>query len=132
MFELLAQESQGGNPLIALLPLVLIGGVFYFLLIRPQQRRAKAQQALVRSVEVGDEIVTTAGVFGTIEEIDDVNDVITLEIAPATSIRMVRAGIARVVSESDATIDDLDDESLEDDDAAADVPDGQDGPSRQT
>jgi len=126
MFELLAQESQTSNPLIGLLPLLLIGGVFYFLLIRPQQRRAKAQQALVGSVEVGDEIVTTAGVFGTIREIDDVLDVITVEIAPGTNVRMMRAGVGRVVVDEDAVGDD------EPEELDADVPDGQDGPFRQT
>ena len=118
MFELLAQDSQGGSSLIAFLPLLLMGGIFYFLLIRPQQRRAKAQQALLRSVEVGDEIVTTAGVFGTVIEIDDVDDVVTVEIAPGTRVRMVRAAIGRVVSD--------------DDEVEADVPDGQDGPFQQT
>ena len=69
MFQILAQDSGGGSSLVAFLPLLAMGVIFYFLLIRPQQRRAKAQQALLRSVEVGDEIVTTAGVFGTVIEI---------------------------------------------------------------
>jgi preprotein translocase subunit YajC len=123
MFELLAQDSQGGSSLIAFLPLLLMGGIFYFLLIRPQQRRAKAQQALLRSVEVGDEIVTTAGVFGTVTDIDEVDDVVTVEIAPGTRIRMVRAGIGRVVSDDDEALDD---------EIEADAPDGQDGPFQQT
>jgi preprotein translocase subunit YajC len=101
MFSILAQEQQGGNPLVAFLPLILIGGVFYFLLIRPQQRRAKAQQALVRSAEVGDEIVTTSGIFGTILDIDEDDDVLIVEIAPGTRIRMVRAGIGRRITEDD-------------------------------
>ncbi|HEX7248147.1 MAG TPA: preprotein translocase subunit YajC [Actinomycetota bacterium] len=127
MFELLAQDSQGGSSLVAFLPLLLMGGVFYFLLIRPQQRRARAQQALLRSVGVGDEIVTTAGVFGTIVAIDDETDVVTLEIAPGTQIRMVRAGVGRIVGDEP---DDL--EAFEDDERSTDVPDGQDGPFRQT
>ena len=101
MLSILAQEEQSGNPLVAFLPLILIGGVFYFLLIRPQQRRAKAQQALVRSAEIGDEIVTTSGIYGTILDIDDDDDVLTVEIAPGTKIRMVRAGIGRRITEDD-------------------------------
>lgn len=120
MFEFLAQESQGGgNALVAFLPLLLMGGVFYFLLIRPQQRRAKAQRALLGSVEVGDEIVTTAGVFGTVTAIDEVDDVVTVEIAPGTRVRMVRAGIGRIVIDEEDAMED-------------DVPDGQDGPFQQT
>ena len=97
MVELLAQESQGGGSLVAFLPLLLMGVVFYFLLIRPQQRRTWAQRELLSSVQVGDEIVTTSGMFGTITAIDDETDVVTLEIAPGTSIRMVRAGVGRIV-----------------------------------
>jgi len=100
MLEFLAADQQA-NPLVSLLPLLLIGGAFYFVLIRPQQRRAKAQQALVRSVEVGDEVITTAGVYGTITDIDDETDVITLEIAPGTQIRMIRGGISRRITEDD-------------------------------
>ena len=124
MLELLAQDSQGGSSLVAFLPLLLMGGVFYFLLIRPQQRRARAQQALLRSVEVGDEIVTTAGVFGTIVAIDDESDVITLEIAPGTRIRMVRAGVGRIVGDER--------DAIESDDVDTEVPDGRDGPFQQT
>jgi len=124
MVELVAQDSQGGSSLVAFLPLLLMGGVFYFLLIRPQQRRAKAQQALLRSVEVGDEIVTTAGVFGMVVAIDDESDVITLEIAPGTRIRMVRAGVGRIVGDEH--------EAFEDDELESDAPDGQDGPFQQT
>jgi preprotein translocase subunit YajC len=116
MVELLAQ-SEGGSSLIGLLPLLLMGGVFYFLLIRPQQRRARAQRELLGSVEVGDEVVTTSGMFGTVIEIDDEDDIVTLEIAPATRIRIVRAGIGRIIV----------DEAIDED-----VPDGQDGPIQQT
>lgn len=114
MFELLAQESSGGgSSLVAFLPLLLMGGIFYFLLIRPQQRRARAQRELLSSVEVGDEVVTTAGVFGTVTAIDDEDDIVTVEIAPGTRVRMVRAGIGKIV-------------------VAEDAPDGQDGPIQQT
>ena len=124
MLEFLAQEQQNANPLITFLPLILIGGAFYFVLIRPQQRRAKAQQALLRSVEVGDEVLTTAGVYGTIVDIDDETDVITLEIAPGTQIRMVRAGIGRRITEDDE-YEDYD----EDEDDASDEPQGPIQPS---
>lgn len=125
MVELLAQESQGGGSLVAFLPLLLMGVVFYFLLIRPQQRRTRAQRELLSSVQVGDEIVTTSGMFGTITAIDDETDVVTLEIAPGTSIRMVRAGVGRIVRDDDEP-------AIGDDEPDVDVPDGQDGPFRST
>jgi preprotein translocase subunit YajC len=120
MLELLAQETQSSNPLSFLLLPVLIIGAFYFVAIRPQQRRAKQQQALLRSVEVGDEVVTTAGVFGTIVDIDDETDVITLEIAPGTQVRMMRAGIGRRITEDDEYEEyDEDGEDYDDDEDGA-------------
>ena len=125
MVALLAQGSQGSS-LVAFLPLLLMGVVFYFLLIRPQQRRARAQRELLSSVRVGDEVVTTAGVYGTITAIDDETDIVTLEIAPGTRIRMVRAGVGRILREEE-------DEAVPEADVPEpDVPDGQDGPFRST
>jgi preprotein translocase subunit YajC len=134
MLLLLAADQQSANPLVSLLPLLLIGGAFYFVLIRPQQKRAKAQAALVRSVEVGDEVVTTAGIYGTVTDIDDDTDVITLEIAPGTEIRMVRAGIGRRVTEDDEYEDydeDADDDADEDETAGG-APGEQPGPFSST
>jgi preprotein translocase subunit YajC len=107
VFGILAQDSaQGGSSLIGLaLPILLIVG-FYFLLIRPQRNRQRAQQALVASLEVGDDIMTTGGIFGTIVEIDDDEGTVTVEIAPGTRIRMLRQGISqRFVEDGDETAD---------------------------
>lgn len=106
MLSSIAATSSQSNPLALFLPLVLMGGVFYFLLIRPQQRRVRAQQALVNAVEVGDEIMTTGGIFGTIADMDDDEGTVIVEIAPGTRIVMVKSGIARRLTE-----DDGDDES---------------------
>jgi preprotein translocase subunit YajC len=99
MIELLAQSSTGGtqtgNPLVGLaLPLLLLGGL-YFVLIRPQRMRQRQHQALLSQLVVGDEVLTTGGIFGTIVEIDDEEGVLTVEVAPGTRIRMVRGGIAQ-------------------------------------
>jgi preprotein translocase subunit YajC len=101
------QTTQGSNPLVALLPLILLGFVFYFLMIRPQQRRARQQQALVRSIEVGDEVVTGGGIFGVVVDVDDDEDVVTLEIADGVQIHILRAGIGRKIESYD---DDEEDE----------------------
>jgi preprotein translocase subunit YajC len=89
------------NPLASLAPLVLLGGVFYLLLIRPQQRRAKAQKALLSSIEVGDDVMTGGGMFGHIVDIDDDDDVVTLEIADGVHVRIIRAGIGRRIENFD-------------------------------
>ena len=108
MVQFLAQSSGGGSYVGLLIPVLLLG-VFYFLLIRPQQRRAKEQQALIRSVEVGDEIVMTSGIIGTIVEIDDDDDTLTVEIAPGTQVRILRAGVGRLLTADDEDYDDEDD-----------------------
>jgi preprotein translocase subunit YajC len=93
MLAILAQQNQA-NPIVAFLPLLLMGVVFYFLLIRPQNQRRRAQMQMQSDVEVGDEVVTTAGIYGTITEIDDDFGIVTLEIAPNTEIRLARAAVA--------------------------------------
>jgi preprotein translocase subunit YajC len=87
--------GQSGGSLVGLaLPLLMIVG-FYFLLIRPQRSRQRAQQALLSSIELGDEVMTTGGIFGKIVEIDEDEGVLTVEIAPGTRVRMLRQGIAQ-------------------------------------
>lgn len=115
MVGLLAQNSQQGSSALALfLPLLLMGGVFYFLLIRPQQKRARAQQALLSAVEPGDEVITTAGIYGVVTHLDEDEGTVEIEIAPNTRIRMVKSGIARrVVDEDGGTFDDDDEPDLE-------------------
>jgi preprotein translocase subunit YajC len=113
MLALIAQASNttnNSNPIVMFAPLILMGGVFYFLLIRPQQKRVRAQQALVNAVEVGDEIMTTGGIFGTIVELDDDEGTAMIEIAPGTRIRMVKSGISRRLTE------DVEDYESEDED----------------
>jgi preprotein translocase subunit YajC len=76
--------------------LVLMVGVFYFLLIRPQQRRMKAMQSLQSSLQLGDEIVTSAGFFGTIRRFD--GEVVTIELSPGVEARVNRRAISGKVS----------------------------------
>ena len=100
MLAILAQQSQA-NPIVAFLPLLLMGVVFYFLLIRPQNQRRRAQMQMQSDIEVGDEVVTTAGIYGTIRDIDDDFGIVTVEVAPNTEIRMARAAIAQRLVEDD-------------------------------
>ncbi|SED28156.1 protein translocase subunit yajC [Nocardioides exalbidus] len=84
------------NDLAALLPLAAILALFYFVGIRPQQRRAKEVAALQSSIEVGQRVMMSSGIFGTVTSIDD--DRATLEIAAGTRIEIARAAIAKVES----------------------------------
>ena len=86
-----ASSSGGGYSLVIFL--LLMGAVFYFLLIRPQQRRQRQQRSLIDSVEVGDEVMTIGGIYGTVRELDD--DSVTLEVAPGVDIRFAKTAVAR-------------------------------------
>ncbi|HEX2295587.1 MAG TPA: preprotein translocase subunit YajC [Actinomycetota bacterium] len=77
--------------------LALLIAVFYFLLIRPQKKRVEQHQKLIGSVDVGDEIVTIGGLYGTVTAIGD--DDFELEPSPGTRLRFVKSAIARRVTE---------------------------------
>jgi preprotein translocase subunit YajC len=97
---LLAQEDDagGGGALLQLAIFLLIPVAMYFLLIRPQRRRAREQQALQTQLEVGDEIITTSGVYGFITGFED--DRIWLEIDEDVQIRIARAAVQGKVDTS--------------------------------
>jgi preprotein translocase subunit YajC len=82
------------NDLAALLPLVAILALFWFMVIRPQQRRQKEVVALQNSIQVGQRVMMSSGVFGTVVSLTD--DRARLEIAPGTQIEIARAAIAKV------------------------------------
>ena len=104
---------------MSFLPLILIVGVGYFLMIRPQQRKIRAQRELLSQLEVGDEVVTAGGMLGTIEAIDEDEDVLTVEIAAGTSIRMLRSGISRRILDEDAVGGDEGDDEAEEADRSS-------------
>lgn len=91
----LAASNSNGSPIAGyILPVLLVFG-FYFLLIRPQRARARRAQQLVADLQVGQEVMTTAGMFGTIRAIDDAE--VVLEVAPGFTTRWAKGAIARVV-----------------------------------
>jgi preprotein translocase subunit YajC len=124
MIGFLAQstDTSSGSGLVAFLPLILMGGVLYFIMIRPQKRQRQAQQSLLSSLEVGDDVMTAGGIFGTIVDIDEDEDVLTVEVAPGTQLRMIRAGISRKLIEDEYDEDEYDEDD-EDEDASADEAD---------
>lgn len=80
-----------------LLPLLLIAVAFYFLVIRPQRKRAEAQRALLASIGVGDRVVTIGGFHGTVESVDD--DTVRLALATGVVATLARPAIARKVTD---------------------------------
>jgi len=85
--------AEGG---FGLLPIVFVMVIFYFLLIRPQQKRAKQHRELLASIRRGDKIVTTGGLTGTVIKVTDDVDTVDVEIAKGVKVQIVRAMIADV------------------------------------
>jgi len=85
--------------------LVILVAAFYFLIVRPQRRNAMVRRQLLNAVEVGDEIVTTGGVYGTVVAIED--DTLDVEIAPDVVVKLARGAVgARITPESGPDDDD--------------------------
>jgi len=83
---------------ISLLMIVGAGAVFYFLIIRPGKQRQRQQQEMITRLVPGAEIMTTAGIFGTVAVVTD--DEISLEVSPGVFIRILPAAVARVIDSS--------------------------------
>ena len=83
-----------GNPLSAFVPLILMFAIFYFLLIRPQQKKAKQHKEMIGNLKVGDRIVTNGGLYGTIVRFNDAKGTLNLEIAEKVQVEMLRNTVA--------------------------------------
>ncbi len=87
--------GDAGGSLFSLLPLVVIFILFYFLLIRPQQKRAKQHKEMVTALKKGEEIVTNGGLLGKVTDVDD--NFITLEISSGLNVKVQRQSVAQVM-----------------------------------
>ncbi len=99
-FAQAAGGAQGGGGLEALFPLILIFIVFYFLLIRPQQKKAKEHKGMLESIRRGDKVVTGGGIIGTISRVIDDN-MVSVEIADGIKVKVQRALISSVLSKTE-------------------------------
>jgi preprotein translocase subunit YajC len=108
-----AGAAGEGSFLIQLAPLILIFVVFYFLLIRPQQKKMKAHKAMVAGLRRGDRVVTAGGIIGVVTKILSDTEA-QLEIADGVRVRIVRATITDVLSKT-APADNAEEADLEED-----------------
>ena len=81
------------SSLVGFLPLIIIFGIFYFLLILPQQKKQKSHQLMLQNLRQGDKVVTIGGIFGRIVKIKE--EILTLEIANQVRVEVARSGISR-------------------------------------
>ncbi|MCP3145164.1 preprotein translocase subunit YajC [Pyxidicoccus xibeiensis] len=91
-FLILAQAGGSGNPLGTLGFLVVLVGIMYFVMIRPQQKQLKEHRALLGALKKGDEVVTTGGLLGKIHQVDE--RTVTLEVASGVRLRVLKTAIS--------------------------------------
>ena len=115
--------KSGSSSYTFLLLIVLVFAGFYFLMIRPQRRRQQAAQQKQRTLAPGAQVRTTAGMYGTVSEVD--GDDVILEIAPGVDVRILRRAVMEVLSpgepeetEETETVTDAHDEEYADDEAS--------------
>jgi len=99
---LMAQSTNDGGP--GLMSNVILFGsiilIFYFMIIRPQQKRAKERQKLLESIKKGDKVITSGGMYGTVAGLDE--KTVLLQIADTVKVKLDRGSIATIISEPEA------------------------------
>jgi preprotein translocase subunit YajC len=107
------QTGSGGGGLLTFLPIILLIVLMYFLMIRPQSKRRREAQEMQSRLQIGDEVQTVGGLFGTVVDVDD--EAVTLEPSPGVAMRFARGAIARVttkqVTEEEEDVADDEDET---------------------
>jgi len=106
-----AAGAPGGFDMMSLLPLVLIFVVFYFLLIRPQQKKMKQHREMLGALRRGDKVVTNGGIVGSIIKVLN-QDELQVEIAEGVRVKVMRGMIASVVTRTEP-VEDADEDSAD-------------------
>ena len=91
-----AAPSAGASFFVQTIPLVLVFVIFWFLLIRPQQKRMKEHQAQVQAVKKGDRVVTGGGLIGKVTKVGDTE--VEVELAPSVRVQVVKSTLSQVVN----------------------------------
>jgi len=84
--------NQNPNPIISLLQLVVIFGIFYFMLIRPMQKKQKAHTNFLKELKKGDKVVTNGGLYGSIQTVEE--DAVVLKLAENVKVRVAKSAVA--------------------------------------
>ncbi|WP_236976562.1 preprotein translocase subunit YajC [Membranihabitans maritimus] len=90
--------QSDANPIISMLPLIGMALVFYFLFMRPQQKKAKAQKEFSSSLDKGEVIVTGSGIIGRINKIED--NIVTLQLGDKTFIKVMKSAISKEMTDA--------------------------------
>jgi len=98
-----AQAAGGAaaNPIMQFLPLILIFAIMYFLMIRPQQKKAKEHKAMVEALRRGDQVITQGGVIGKVSRVKEGENEVEVEIADRVKVRVVKSTIVQVLNKTE-------------------------------
>ena len=98
-----AQAAGGAaaNPIVQFLPLILIFAIMYFLMIRPQQKKAKQHRAMVEALRRGDQVITQGGVIGKVSRVKEGENEVEVEIADGVKVRVVKSTIVQVLNKTE-------------------------------
>jgi preprotein translocase subunit YajC len=94
-----AGSGQGGSPLNMLMPMIIIFAIFYFMLIRPQQRKEKERQLLISNVKSGDRVIFSGGIVGTVSNVKEKS--LIVKIADNTKVEILRGAVSSVLDKGD-------------------------------
>ncbi len=92
-------QQQGGSMISTLIMFAAIFAIFYFMIIRPQQKKAKEREAMINALKKGDKIITTGGIHGTIAGLDD--KTVLLDVGNNNKIKIEKSAIGQVISNKD-------------------------------
>jgi preprotein translocase subunit YajC len=95
----------GPNAITSLMPFIAMFAIFYFLLIRPQQKKQRDLRQMLQNLKRGDRVITSGGIYGTIVKIR--NDIVHLEIADQVRIRVNKSSISDLVAEADKVFEEV-------------------------
>lgn len=101
---LLAEDApqQGPGGMISFLPLILIALVFYLLLIRPMKKQEQERQRMASNLKKNDEVLTNSGIYGTVVDVSETDDKITVRVADNVRIKMTKGSVARNLTNEEA------------------------------
>lgn len=88
-------DGPAPNPLVSFAPLIIIFVLFYFLLIRPQQKQQKERENMVKSLKEGDKVVTAAGFYATVQKVNE-DDTVILKLSENTNVKAARSAVDRL------------------------------------
>tara|TARA_R110002095_G_scaffold46896_2_gene41942 strand:+ start:1938 stop:2270 length:333 start_codon:yes stop_codon:yes gene_type:complete len=108
MFVTPAYAQAAGSSAVAgfgsLLPIILIFGIMYFLMIRPQQKKMKQHRAMVAALRVGDKVITQGGIYARVTKVKEDDAELEVEIATGVKVRVVRSTIVQVLAKPEPAV----------------------------